>query len=594
MRLNISAKRIICFLLAVLMVLSVVGCKENKKKKPQKVVIRDKVILREPDNDNSDADTSKPIDKVEDVTTRAKRELLPVPEVEKEKIPFDELHKEEYVPEFEYKNVDFAGNLADYVIVYSNSKDKNGAPTNARILAEKLSSFFKDNDNITIPVKEEKTVTGNEKMIIVGDTAYYKSGLSEQEFAVNIKGDNIVFEGGHIVMAEKAVDWFRTIKREKGKIATLKGEQKDFTSNITLENYDKELVYVWGDEFDGDELVDRSKWHIGSHMPQWADLEYLKTDEVCYVENGRLRMTAIRKLSEDNPAVGWASCGSYDTEDTMAYRNGYIEIDAKISYTKGIIMPLWLMSNPNGGLCIPREQYEIAWYLEFDLFETFANGDQWDVSIHKYYSPYNYNHNGKIISNGLVHSSTDENGNPAEISTLHGEVIYYNVPGESAPRINKFHTRIVGGWAGWGYITSWRNAYRSDPQNPYYDPENDKKQIYKFTGEELEKLNDSYHRYGLLYTKEGYKMYIDGKCWLERDWVYDWDSSCEALNNNNGWGYNLYYYLIMNQHPYTEQSGYTPDMWMDSFDAPISSYVNSVRVYQVPDSIEIETPAYNE
>ena len=593
MRNNISVKRIICFLLAVLMLISVVGCKENNKKKPQKVVIRDKVVLRDNTTNDTD-DTSKPIDKVEDATTRAKRELLAVIEEEAEKIPFDTLHKEEYVPEFEYQNVDFAGNLADYVIVYSNSKDKNGASTNARVLADKLATFFKENDNVQIPVLEEKTVSGSEKMIIVGDTAYYKSNLSEQEFAVNIKGDNIVFEGGHIVMAEKAVDWFRTIKREKGKIATLKGEQKDFTSTINLEKYDKELVYVWGDEFDGDELVDRSKWHIGAHMPQWSDLEYLKNDEVCYVKDGKLRMTVIRKLSEDNPNVGWASCGSYDTEDTMAYRNGYIEFDAKISYTQGIIMPLWLMSNPDAGLLIPKEQYGVAWTLEFDIFETFSNGDQWDVSIHKYYKPYNYNHNGTLISNGIVHSSTDENGNPAEITTFHGDVIYYNVPGESQPRINNFHTRIVGGWAGWGYITSWRNAYKNDPENPYYNPQEDAKQKYNFTGEELEKLNDSYHKYGLLYTKEGYKMYIDGKCWLERDWVYDWDGKNAALNDNNGWGYNLFYYLIMNQHPYTPESGYVPSMWIDNFDIPISSFINSVRIYQVADEMEIITPAYNE
>ncbi|MBQ6885499.1 MAG: hypothetical protein IJN56_07205 [Clostridia bacterium] len=593
MKLNISAKRIICFLLAVLMVISVVGCKENKKKKPQKVVIRDKVILREPNNDNSNVDTSKPINKVEDVTTRAKRALLPVPEEDEEKVSFDELHKEEYAPEFEYKNVDFAGNLADYIIVYSNSKDKNGAPTNARVLAEKLATFFKDNDNVTIPVKEEKTVTGNEKMIIVGDTTYYKSNLSEQEFAVNIKGDNIVFEGGHIVMAEKAVDWFRTIKREKGKIATLSGKQDDFASTIKLENYDKELVYVWGDEFDGDELVDRSKWHIGSHMPQWSDLEYLKNDEeVCYVKDGRLRMTVIRKLSEDNPDIGYASCGSYDTEDTLAYRNGYIEFDAKISYTDGIIMPLWLMSNPDGGLIIPKEQYGAAWTLEFDIFETFSNGDTWDVSIHKYYKPYNYNHNGNMITNGIVHTSVDENGNPVELTTFHGDVVYHNVPGEAKPRVDKFRSRILE-WGAWGFITSWRPAY-TDPNSPYYNPEDNEKQKYKFTGEELEKLNDSYHRYGLLYTKEGYKMYIDGKCWLERDWIYDWDLTDEALAKNNGWGYNLYYYLIMNQHPYTENSGYTPDMWIDAFDTPISSYINSVRIYQLPDSIEIETPAYNE
>ena len=592
MKNNVSVKRIVCFLLAIAMLISVIGCSESKKKK-QKVVIRNNIIVRDENTDDTiDDGSSEPVDDLDDVVERAKRELLRTEE-EPEVIPFDELHKEEPVPEFTYKNVDFAGNLADYVIVYSNAKDKNGASTNARVLAEKLASFFKDNDGVTIPVKEEKTVAGTEKMIIVGDTAYYKSNLSEKEFAVNIKGDKIVFEGGHIVMAEKAVDWFRTIKREKGKIATLSGKQDDFKSTITLQNYDKELVYVWGDEFDGDELVDRSKWHIGKHMPSWGDLEFIDTDEVCYVKDGRLRMTAIRYLSENSADYGWASCGSYDTEDTMAYRNGYIEFDAKISYTKGIIMPLWLMSNPDAGLLIPKEQYGVAWTLEFDIFETFANGNQWDVSIHKYYKPYNYSYNGKLISNGLVHTSTDENGNPVEKTTFHGELIYYNIPGEAEPRFNNFHTTIVGGWAGWGYITSWRNAYK-EVNNPHYDPSEDKKQQYKFTGKELEELNDSYHRYGLLYTKEGYKMYIDGKCWLERDWVYDWDGKSKALNDNNGWGYNLFYYLIMNQHPYTPNSPYSPEMHIDGHDAPISSFINSVRIYQVADEIEICTPVYEE
>ncbi len=571
MKNNISIKRIICFMLAALMLFAATGCKEKKRKK--KIIIRENIIVENPVDDYVSSDDSYGNnDFLDDTVDNSMRQLLRNEEAA-EVVPFDELHKETYVPEFTYKNVAFSGDLADYVIVYSTAVDKNGAATNARVLAEKLATFFKDNDNVNIPVKKDTEVTGTEKMIIVGDTAYYKSGLSETKFAVKLDGDNIVFEGGHQVMVEKAVDWFRTIKRESGKLATLTGETDDFTSTITLDG--QKYVYVWGDEFDGEELVDNSKWKIGTHMPQWADVEYLNNSEdVCYVENGKLRMTAIRYLSEKSGDIGYASCGSYDTEQSMAYRNGYIEFDARFSYTKGILPPLWIMSNPEVGLQIPREQYEVAWSIEFDIFETFANGNQWDVSIHKYYKPYDVTINGVKYNNGITMVNKDANGNDAKITMFKGKDISSQFTDQK---------RYDSGWASWGFITSWRN---------YYDSTENAKQMYKFEGDALTKLNDTYHKYGLLYNEEGYKMYIDGECWLEREWDTAWDGvDCD---NNNGWGYNMYYYLIMNQHPYTpasENNGFAPELHANNADLPISSFLDNVRLYQLPDSIEVETPA---
>ncbi len=577
MKNNISLKRIICFLLAVLMLFAATGCKEKKKRK-KKVVVRNNIIVKDDKNDNStNSDTSD--DKTDNIVERAKRTLLKAEEAVKV-IPYDTIHKEDFTPEFEYQNVDFGGDLSKYVIVYSGDPDKNGAPTNARVLSEKLATFFKDNDNVVIPVKEQKEVKGNENMIIVGDTAYYKSSLSETEFAVNIVGNNIVFEGGHIVMAEKAVDWFRTVKREKGKIATLKGTSDDFKSTITIDG--QEYVYVWGDEFDGEELVDNSKWKIGTHMPQWSDLEYIATEDVCKVENGRLRMTGIRYLSENSGDIGWATCGSYDTEQSMAYRNGYFEFDGKISYTKGILTPIWIMSNPEVGLQIPRSQYECPWTIEFDVFETFANGNQWDVSIHKYYKPYdttvkNADGTSSRYQNGITLHATDDNGNDAKITKFWGK----DISGQFTDQ-----KRYNNGWATWGFITSLRN---------YYDGAEDQKQMYKFSGEALETLNDTYHKYGFLYTTTGYKMYIDGECWLEREWDTAFDGvDCD---NNNGWGYNMFYYLILNQHLYTPASqsqGFSADLHVDNPDLPISTWYDNIRLYQLPNSIEVETPAYRE
>ena len=147
-------------------------------------------------------------------------------EEEEETVSFDELHKETFKPEFESKNVAWDG-PEEYVIVYSTATDKNGATTNARVLAEKLKTFFSDNDKVNLSVYKDTdpALAGVEKMILVGDTAYYKSSLKETEFAVNLVGSKLVFEGGHFAMVEKAVDWFRTISREKGKVATLKGTQ---------------------------------------------------------------------------------------------------------------------------------------------------------------------------------------------------------------------------------------------------------------------------------------------------------------------------------------------------------------------------------
>ncbi len=566
MKNNISIKRIICFMLALLMLFAATGCKEKKRKK--KIIIRENIIVENPVDDYVSSDDSYGNnDFLDDTVDNSLRQLLRNEE-EPEVIPFDDLHKETYLPEFTYKNVDFSGNLADYVIVYSTAVDKNGAATNARVLAEKLATFFKDNDNVNIPVKKDTEVTGTEKMIIVGDTAYYKSSLSETKFAVKLDGDNIVFEGGHQVMVEKAVDWFRTIKRESGKLATITGETDEFTSTVTIDG--QKYVYVWGDEFDGEELVDNSKWKIGTHMPQWSDLEYLNNNEdVCYVENGKLRMTAIRYLSEKSADIGYASCGSYDTEQSMAYRNGYLEFDCKISYTKGVLFPLWMMSNPEVGLQIPREQFEVAWTIEFDIFETFANGNQWDVSIHKYYKD-----DGMGYNNGIELIDKDANGNDAKITMYNGK----DISGEFTDQ-----KRYLDGWANWGFITSLRNFYNSTENA---------KQMYKFEGDDLKVLNDTYHKYGLLYNEDGYKMYIDGECWLEREWDPAFDGV--DCNNNNGWGYNMYYYLIMNQHPYTpasENNGFAPELHANNEDLPISSFIDNVRLYQLPNSIEIETPA---
>ena len=583
MKLNISIKRTICFLLALLMLFSVVGCKEKKKSNKKKVIVRDKLIVKDDkdddtNNNSTNSDISDSNNKVEQTTTRAKRELLKAEE-EQETIPFDELHKETFYPEFTSQSVDWDG-PEGYVIVYSPAPDKNGAPTNARVLANKLATFFKDKDNVELPVYKDTdpALQGVTKMIIVGDTAYYKSDLPETKFAVNLKGDKLVFEGGHIVMAEKAVDWFRTVKREAGKVVTLSGESDDFVSTKTIDG--QKYVYVWGDEFDGEELCDDSKWGMNDSMASMnSDLAAVNSEEFCYVENGRLRLTADRYLSEDNDQDIYAFNGGYVTNDTMSFKNGYIEFDAKLAYTRGILPPIWLMSNPEEGTAIPREQYTAAWTVEVDIFETFANGNRWDVSIHKYYKDYDITVDGVRYTNGITHQAADADGNIVNKIFYNGEEIYSDA---GIGTTNKLIVR-EGRYATWGTITSWRD---------HYDTTEEKKQQYIFKGEALEKLNDTYHTYGYLHNSEGYKIYLDGECWLEREWDTSWDGL--DCNNNNGWGYELFYRILLNQYLYSAGSTASAPIIADNKTLPISSWYDNIRLYQLPDEIAISTPAYNE
>ena len=44
------------------------------------------------------------------------------------------------------------------------------------------------------------------------------------------------------------------------------------------------------------------------------------------------------------------------------------------------------------------------------LFETFSNGNRWDVIFHKYYKPYDVVYNGVRYSNGITYQQYDADG----------------------------------------------------------------------------------------------------------------------------------------------------------------------------------------
>lgn len=566
MKFNFSTKKIVCFLLAIAMVLSVVACKETKKKK-KKVIVEEVVIVKpspdddehntssDNDNSNDDNDISDDFEYPDYSTGTTPSRRIPTLKLEKEK------YVEPVIPEFESKNVDWEGPVG-YTIVYDAKKSAN------RVLANKLATYFKDNDNIILEVKSDAdpTLQSAEKLILVGDTFYKKSSLKKTEFAVTLlDSGNLFFEGGHDTMVEKAVDWFRTVEREEGKVAVLTGKQDDFVTEVNL--FGKDYVYVWGDEFDGEEFMDTSKWSQMSRN-EYPDLKMVYNDpHFQYVENGRLRISVDRYFDPVDGEVGWGAHGSYNSCNDMIFKNGYLEMKVRIDYGQGSFPALWLLTNetPLEKYVPNYEQYKNRYFnLETDIFEFFGSGTHATVNVHKWYNQ------------SLACEELDENGNGTGL---------YRIFGVNGVELTDYIKNPV-----------WRNAGHSQGRFCAFVwnwPE--KPNQFNFSEKEAETLYKDYHLYQMLYDGETVKVGMDNNwyCEWELDVNFDYIEGTDPTNNNNGIGYNFWHYLYLDQYVYPPSriGEKDADSIITIESAPLNSYVDYVRLYQLPDDIAVITSA---
>ncbi len=408
MNFNISMKKLICLLLAVLMLLSTVACKDTgKKKKVIKKVKKKVIVVQDDTTEDNISDIIVDEDTDDDKTEEKVRPKRKLPEVAASK----EIYVDPIVSEFdyEYKNLNITN---DYVIVWSTekwtnryeSKNPDGSKREisetafARIAANDLATFFNEECGLELKVLKETTPEAQAatKRIIIGDALGYKTKLAENEFAVKVVGNDLVFEGGHFAMVEKAVDWFQTVKVENGKVATLKSKNIEFKSYVTLNG--KRYDYVWGDEFDGEEFNDNDKWMQSNFgLERQDDMVNIFNDpRFQYVENGKLRLTGDRYFDEGNEIIGYATSGEIATDEKMLFRNGYYEFYARLPYTRGGFPAIWTMTaDAVGQENVPNYYYDDGygiyskrvWDLEFDLFESFADDDHMTTTLHKWYTP---------------------------------------------------------------------------------------------------------------------------------------------------------------------------------------------------------------
>ena len=692
MKFNTTFKKFACLLLALLMLLGTVGCKDNGgSKKKKKVIIKKKVIVENNDDESNNDNNQSNIEIVAPGDTEQeepKEEVKTLPERPLPEVLLEEAYeewKEPYVPEFEheYKALNIT---EDYVIVYaledwtatkrqeSATKVDNGDGTYSlktryitstgfsRLAAYDLQKYFKDKLDLKLDVQKDTAVAADAKKILVGDTIYSPSNsLAENEFAVRVDGDNLVIEGGHFAMVTKAAKWYESLEVKPGQVATLKGKTDDFKTQVTLNGitYD----YVWGDEFDGYEFINAESWGQSTFGDERSDdfISVMNDPYFHYVENGRLRLTADRYYDESNPAMGYASSGDTNTEGRMQFRNGYFEFRARLPYRRGAFPAIWTMSNvdnkklPNYDFDDGYGQFnKVYWTIEFDLFESFADADHMTTTIHKWYSDagigasgdnpsisvpdtqvkltdeqivdlaqraadYKYyswlNDTNKIQfmmdeedvekygiyskskdkyafdTSILTKDVTDEDGNVVD-----KEFVYYPIYllGDHEMyedgKLDIFDYRLRP----FTNMNKNGNTYAYSFTYPGTGSENIvgsvKDGIYDWTWQfDPATINNEYHIYAFHYTSDHCTVSMDGVPFLDFDWdpAYDYFDAngdgkiADVSYNNNGVGFNLWHYFIIDMMIYTPNNFKIDEARkLVKGDYPFNLYIDWVRCYQ--------------
>ena len=565
---NNLAKKIICLSLAVIMLLSTVGCVKVVKRKPKKkVVVTEEIIVN--NNQSSDNNFVNDDTDYDDYYEEENEERVwperPLPEKKKKKV---EKYQEVFKPEFDYDYADWAG-PDGYVVVYSHKE------TNNRIPAANLVTYFKDNYNISlgIPVKDNSPEAQDAtKKILVGDTIFKTTSLKDNEYAVTLcdNGD-IFFEGGHYAMVESAEEWFESVEIKSGKVATLKGDNDLFKSTITLGG--KTYNYVWGDEFDGSALVDEEKWSQGPFSIK-SDMAQVHGDRhFNSVENGRLRMTADVYYDETNGEVNYAISGTTETSSTMSFRNGYVECRVRMPYDKGAFPAIWTMTSGNGlekqlpnyekddGFGVYKNR---VWDLEFDLFETFSDEDKFTTTMHKWYTN---------VGNYRVEDGKEK----IDVFFDFGDGKNINIKDKLLfPDWNTSATSTTSAYY-------W--AYSGDPSKYSGRINGSRPYEWIFTEEEQKTINQEYHVYSYLYTGNHCTVYFDGEEFLDFDWdpAFDYIDNIDISKNNNGVGYNLWHYMIFDMMIYTPaRTDKNADDIVDPSVMPHNMFIDYLRIYQDP------------
>ena len=252
--------------------------------------------------------------------------------------------------------------LEGYTVIYPDKNEQ------LRQAAKKLVDYFSKQE-ITLGISSDSSAA-KDKEILLGDTNRQKTSLAENKYAVSLSGTKLFFESGNFNGVVKAVSWFTAQPFEKGKINTLTGEY-DFAAEV--ERADGTYKYVWGDEFDGNEL-DGAKWELTTSISAESSFKLSREPEAMRVEDGLLKLTALRWFDPDNNQVQAIAPYTVEGKKHMNFQYGYLEMRARIPFGSGAWPSLWLSGACSTDAVVssiyPRGDIKPANFsAEFDIVE---------------------------------------------------------------------------------------------------------------------------------------------------------------------------------------------------------------------------------
>ena len=169
-----------------------------------------------------------------------------------------------------------------------------------------------------------------------------------------------MFDGGHDVTVDTAVKRFINRQPHSNKVCTF-SESTDFVSTKA-----GGYKYVWGDEFER-QILDPDLWSDDSPKMSGAGvLTVESTQKTTSIVNGALKLTAYK----DNNGRYHVPI-SVDTQRTMNYQYGYVEMRAKLSLEIGSFASFWTRSVSNRGSLVPGNYTNH--FAEVDMFEVWNN-----------------------------------------------------------------------------------------------------------------------------------------------------------------------------------------------------------------------------
>jgi beta-glucanase (GH16 family) len=261
----------------------------------------------------------------------------------------------------DYKSADLEIS-SGYVIVVPDSDTKTLKS------AKKLQKFFVESYEVNLKILSDKSLPlDNEIIVGFANRIEAEKGLNANQIKVSVKNHKLVFGGGHYVTLDSAIEKFIRLSKKEKQFVTFE-QETDFLSNV-LDGYE----YVWGDEFDGED-IDYTKWDFEARMGATEKCEISYDRNVVNVEDGKLKLHGIRVDYPEKPQTKYRVPVSCVTKYKMNFRYGYAEIRCRLPFFSGVWPSFWTQSTD-----VLSGEISGDFMGEVDMFEVFGKDGEYIV-----------------------------------------------------------------------------------------------------------------------------------------------------------------------------------------------------------------------